>query len=131
MRIAKYPFIEGTPRYTSNDIPIFRYADLLLMKAELLMRSGGDMGLALNLVNEVRMRANATPLAELTYENLLAERARELFAEGHRRSDMIRFGTFLDARWEKPEISADYATLWPIPQAQIDANSNLIQNPGY
>ena len=130
-RVAKYPFIEGSDRYTSNDIPIFRYADLLLMKAELLLRSGGDMGEALNLVNEVRARANATPFTELTYENRLAERGRELFAEGHRRSDMIRFGAYLGTRWEKPDVSPDYVTLWPIPQSQIDANSNLVQNPGY
>jgi len=130
-RVAKYPFIEGSDRYTGNDIPIFRYADLLLMKAELLMRSGGDLGEALSLVNQVRTRANATLFGELTFENLLAERGRELFAEGHRRSDMIRFGAYLGTRWEKPDVSPDHVTLWPIPQSQIDANSNLVQNPGY
>jgi hypothetical protein len=113
------------------EAPIFRYADVLLMKAEALMRSGGDIGLALSLVNEVRARANATPLTELTYENLLAERGRELYAEGHRRSDMIRFGVLLNTRWEKPEVSPSYVTLWPIPESQIQANPNLIQNPGY
>lgn len=130
-RIAKFPFIKGSDRYTGNDFPIFRLADLLLMKAEILMRMGGDQGEALNLVNQVRARAGVEPFTELTYENLLAERARELFAEGWRRSDMIRFGVFLDARWEKPDVSMDYVKLWPIPQSQIDANSNLIQNPGY
>jgi hypothetical protein len=101
-----------------------------MIKAEAHLRNG-DAGAALSLVNEVRIRANATPLAELTYENLLAEYAREFYAEGHRRSDMIRFGVYLDARWEKPDVSPDYVTLWPIPEAQILANSNLIQNPGY
>jgi len=101
------------------------------MKAELLMRSGGDMGEALSLVNQVRTRANATLFGELTYENLLAERGRELFAEGHRRSDMIRFGAYLGIRWEKPDVSPNHVTIWPIPQSQIDANSNLTQNPGY
>ncbi|RLD35526.1 MAG: RagB/SusD family nutrient uptake outer membrane protein [Bacteroidetes bacterium] len=130
-RVAKFPFIVGSDRYTSNDFPIFRYADVLLMKAEALMRSGGDIGLALSLVNQVRARANATPLTELTYENLLAERGRELYAEGFRRSDMIRFGVLLNTRWEKPEVSPSYVTLWPIPESQIQANPNLIQNPGY
>lgn len=131
VRVAKFPFIEGSDRYTSNDFPIFRYADLLMMKAEVLMRSGGNMGDALNLVNEVRSRAGATPFAELTYENLLAERGRELFAEGHRRSDMIRFGVYLEPRWEKPDVSPDYVTIWPVPESQILANENLVQNPGY
>ena len=130
-RIAKYPFILGTNRYTSNDFAIFRYADVLLMKAEALLRSGGNAGTALTLVNEVRARANATTFGEVNYENLLEERLRELYAEGHRRSDMIRFGVYLDARWEKPDVSPDYVELWPIPEAQILANSNLIQNDGY
>ncbi|MCD4683689.1 MAG: RagB/SusD family nutrient uptake outer membrane protein [Bacteroidales bacterium] len=130
-RVAKWPFIEGSPRYMSNDFPIFRYADLLLMKAEILLRSGGSTGDAEALVNEVRARASADPIAGLTLEELLAERGRELYAEGHRRSDMIRFGTYLDPRWEKDEVSPDYVKLWPVPQSQIDANSNLVQNPGY
>ncbi len=66
----------------------------LLMKAELLWRTGGDLGTALSLVNEVRTRAGVEPLTELTADNLLAERGRELFAEGHRRNDMIRFGKY-------------------------------------
>ncbi len=99
--------------------------------AEALMRSVGDMGTALSLVNEVRNRAGASDLTEINYEILLAERGRELYAEGFRRSDMIRFGVFLDTRWEKSEVSPSYVTLWPIPEGQIQANSNLIQNPGY
>ena len=89
------------------------------------------MGTALSLVNEVRNRAGASALAEINYEILLAERGRELYAEGFRRSDMIRFGVYLNERWEKPEVSPSYVTLWPVPEAQIQANSNLIQNDGY
>ncbi len=129
-RVAKYPFIIGSDRYTSNDVPIFRYADILLMKAELLLRSG-DAGGALEYVNMVRARSNAEPVVEVTYESLMDERARELFAEGHRRTDMIRFGTYGNPRWEKPEQSASHTTIWPIPQAQIDVNPNLVQNPNY
>ena len=129
-RIAKYPFIVGSDRYTSNDGAIFRYADILLMKAELLVRKG-DAGAALEYVNIVRARAGVFPATEVTMQSLLDERARELFAEGHRRSDMIRFGVYGEARWEKPDVSLPYTKIWPIPQAQIDVNPNLIQNPGY
>ena len=129
-RVAKFPFIEGSDRYTSNDFPIFRYADLLLMRAEILLRQG-NAGDALTLVNQVRARAGASDFTELTFDNLLEERARELYAEGHRRSDLIRFGKYLDARWEKPDVTPEFRELWPIPQAQIDANPNLDQNDGY
>ncbi|MBP6978388.1 MAG: RagB/SusD family nutrient uptake outer membrane protein [Lentimicrobiaceae bacterium] len=130
-RIAKWPFIAGSDRYMGNDFPVFRYADVLLMKAELLLRTGGNSGEALDLVNQVRARASATALNAVTLDDILAERARELFAEGHRRSDLIRFGKYYDTRWEKPDVSPEYVKLWPIPESQINANSNLIQNPGY
>jgi hypothetical protein len=130
-RVAKFPFIDGSDRYMSNDFPIFRYADILLMKAELLWRSGGDLGEALALVNQVRTRAGVGAMTDISADSLLAERGRELFAEGHRRNDMIRFGKYLEPRWEKPDVSADYIKLWPIPTSQIQANPNLTQNPGY
>lgn len=129
-RIAKFPFIEGSDRYTGNDFPIFRYADVLLMKAEILLRQG-NAGEGLNYVNDVRSRAGVDDLASLDFENLLAERGRELYAEGFRRSDQIRFGVYLEPRWEKENASAEYTKLWPIPQAQIDVNPELVQNPGY
>lgn len=129
-RVAKYPFIYGSDRYTANDIPIFRLGEILLMKAELLMRQG-DVGGAMDLVNQLRVRAQATPLTELTMESLSDEYAREMFAEGKRRTQLIRFGTYGDVRWEKPEISGTHTTIWPIPQSQIDVNSNLTQNIGY
>ena len=131
-RVAKFPFIPASPRYISNDFPIFRYADVLLMQAEALLRQGNP-GEGLALVNEVRARAGMEGFSDLTVENLLEERARELYAEGHRRSDMIRLdkNKYLGSRWEKPEVTPEYRTLWPIPQIQIDANPNLAQNDGY
>ncbi|HEX6892181.1 MAG TPA: RagB/SusD family nutrient uptake outer membrane protein, partial [Chryseolinea sp.] len=60
-----------------------------------------------------------------------AERARELSWEGHRRNDLIRFGRFTDARIPDKKISEDYRILFPIPQAEIDKNDYLEQNPGY
>ena len=129
-RVAKYPFIVGSDRYTSNDMPIFRLGEIYLMKAELLLRKGDAAG-ALEYVNNLRVRAGATPLTELTMESLSDEYARELFAEGKRRTQLIRFGHYNDARWEKPDVSPDYTLIWPIPQSQIDVNPNLVQNPGY
>lgn len=129
-RVAKYPFIYGSDRYTGNDVPIFRLGEIYLMKAEILLRQGNP-GDALDLVNQLRTRANAEHLTELTMESLSDEYAREMFAEGKRRSQLIRFGTYGDARWEKLEVSGSHTTIWPIPQAQMDVNSNLIQNPGY
>ncbi len=68
--------------------------------------------------------------ADLTLETLLEERGREMFFEGHRRQDMIRFGIFNNAWWEKP-ASDETKELFPLPGATVDANPNLKQNPGY
>jgi hypothetical protein len=79
----------------SNDVATIRYAEILLTKAEAILRSGGNAADALVLVNRVRVRSNATPLNTLTLKDILDERGRELMWEGTRRRDMIRFGTFL------------------------------------
>lgn len=129
-RIAKFEYEIGGQPDMNNDFPIYRYADVLLMKAEALWRQNPADAQALALVNEVRERAEAEPFTELTAENLLAERGREMFVECHRRSDLIRFGKFDDAWWEKP-VSEGFKALFPIPRAQTDANPNLSQNPGY
>ena len=128
-RIGKFEFQSGAAQSLSNDFPIFRYGDALLMKAEVEWRLGNP-GAALNFVNQVRARAGVDPLSALDADILLAERGRELFAEGWRRSDLIRFGKYGDAWWEKGP-SDDFRELFPIPQQQIDANPDLTQNPGY
>jgi len=97
-------------------------------KAEALHRSGGAG--ALDIVNQIRERANAAPLGALTDEVLYDERGREFFAEGLRRGDMIRFGTYDDVWWEKT-VTDPTKALFPIPQAARDVNPNLQQNPGY
>ena len=130
-RIAKFEYEQGFRSSLNNDFPIFRYADALLMKAECLMRTKGEAnGDALSLINQVRGRARATELSSATFESLLAERGRELFAEGHRRSDLIRLGKWTGTWWEKP-VSADFTKLMPIPTNQLAANPGLVQNPGY
>ena len=90
----------------------------------------GNTGDALALINEVRDRSHATELTTLTEDDILDERGRELAFEMSRRRDLIRFDRFGDA-WEFKEVSEDYRKLFPIPQAAIDANPNLTQNPGY
>ncbi len=130
-RIAKFEYESGFRPSLNNDFPIFRYADALLMQAEALMRINGESNAdALVLVNEVRARSKASKLTALTYDVLLAERGREMFAEGYRRSDLIRLGKWTGTWWEKP-ASADFTKLMPIPTNQIAANPSLVQNPGY
>jgi len=124
----------------SNDAPLFRYADILLMQAEAEVRLGTDLGDALNQVNAVRRRAYSGntshdwTLADLTLTNIYAERAREMAWEMVRRQDMIRFGTFLSARTmpEKAPDPADKHTyILPIPASVIRSNPNITQNAGY
>jgi starch-binding outer membrane protein, SusD/RagB family len=129
-RIGKYEYeIGGTPDM-SNDFVVFRYADMLLVRAEALWRLNAGSTEALTLVNQVRERAGVSPYVSLTAANLLAERGREMFAEMNRRQDLIRFGRFNDAWWEKDASTSTY-NLFPIPKAQRDTNNKLTQNPGY
>jgi len=129
-RIGKYEYELGGNENMSNDFVIFRYADILLVKAEALYRMNPSSAEALILVNQVRDRAGVDPFTSLTDENLLAERGREMFAEMARRQDLIRFGKWDDAWWEKPVSDANKA-LFPVPTTQINSNPNLVQNPGY
>ncbi len=112
-----------------NDFPFLRYADVLLTKAEALLRTGNNAE-ALELVNEVRVIRGASAMTSLDEASLLAERGRELYQEGWRRNDLIRYGKFLEPWSEKP-ASDPKNLLWPFPSAQIVANPNLVQNPGY
>lgn len=130
VRIGKFEFKNGGGADMSNDFPVFRYADVLLMKAEALWRQDQNSGSALALVNQIRGRAGVAHTTELTAANLLAERGRELFYENHRRTDLIRFGKYNDA-WEFKPASQPFKNIFPIPSAQLDANVNLTQNPGY
>ena len=101
------------------------------MKAEILWRMNPANSEALNIVNLFRQRAGIEPFNELTEQNLLDERGRELFMESWRRSDMIRFDKYNDPTFFKPWTSEKYKRLYPVPKEQLDANPNLIQNTGY
>ena len=121
-----------------NDHVSFRLADVLLMKAEAILRGGtataaGPYGATpLAIVNYIRTLPSrgASPLASLSLDVLLDERGRELYNEEWRRQDMIRFGKFLLARKDKPQSDAKYL-VFTIPQTQVDVNPNITQNPGY
>lgn len=110
----------------------FRYADVLLMKAEAIHRGGTDPGgkTALELVNELRTTRGAAALGSLTDADLLDERGRELYWEGIRRIDQVRFGTF-DDQWSFKTVTEPFRVLFPIPQQALDSNPNLQQNEGY
>lgn len=130
-RIGKFEFAIGATPNLSNHFPVLRYADILLTKAEALHRSGGSSTVALGLVNDVRSRAGGVaPFGSLTDENLLAERGREMFYEGWRRQDLIRFGEY-GGTWNFKPASTPEKELFPIPANQINANPNLRQNTGY
>ena len=113
----------------NNDFAVFRLADVILMKAEALVRTSNATG-ALTLVNAIRQKRGVADLAALTLDNLLDERGRELYWEGYRRQDLIRFGKFLNAYQEKPAADA-HTLIFPIPSSQLAVNANLTQNPGY
>ena len=130
IRVIKYPFDYATSGdQKNNDWVIFRYADVVLMKAEALLRTGDAAG-ALVIVNTLRVKRSVLPLASVDLNAMLDERGRELYLESWRREDLIRFGKFLLPWQEKPTDDPKYL-LFPIPNGQLAANPNLVQNPGY
>ncbi|HEV8083760.1 MAG TPA: RagB/SusD family nutrient uptake outer membrane protein [Chitinophagaceae bacterium] len=130
IRVLKYPYDYGHLNdQNDNDWVIFRYADVLLMKAEALLRTGDAAG-ALVIVNTLRVKRGVLPLASVDLNALLDERGREFYWEGWRRQDQIRFGKWLQAWQEKPASDASHL-LFPIPSDQLAVNANLTQNPGY
>ncbi len=139
IRVLKYVpnYINGSylSFSDSNHFVVFRYSDILLMKAEALLRDGNNANdtLALQIVNTLRTNSsrNASTLTQLSLNDLLAERGRELYWENWRRNDLIRFKKFLEPRWEKNYTSNYRALLLPIPIRQLATNPNFIQNPGY
>ena len=139
-RISKYE-IDYDGNGMPNDYAMFRYADILLLKAEALMRKNGGAATqeAVDLVNQVRARAfrveNFVPYTTetLTLDSLLQERSWELYYEGWRRMDLIRFDKFVRGTWEFYDRSqeSDTKNYFPIPTNQMSSNPNLTQNPGY
>ena len=121
-------------RNQSNDLPIFRYADILLMKAEALTRQGSSGAKA--LFNQIRSYVGAPTIAnEPTLQEIYDERGREFFDENWRRNDMIRFGHYEDEFFphykDFPDANFDKRhRIFPVPQNTINLNG-WEQNPGY
>jgi hypothetical protein len=111
-------------------VMLFRFADAYLMKAEAMMRSGGD---ATAMVNALRTLRGATPLGSVSEADMLAERGRELYIEMVRRTDLIRFGEFNTGYefLDPNNVGDETKNLFPIPSGAILSNPNLTQNPGY
>jgi hypothetical protein len=124
-----------------NDVPIIRYADILLARAEALNELNGPTTECFTLINQVRARAgipNLTLTGAGTKDAFRAaifrERGWEFVAEGKRREDLIRQGTFLTlatARGVSAINVNNNKLMFPIPQVEIDANKLCVQNPGY
>jgi starch-binding outer membrane protein, SusD/RagB family len=155
VRIGKWEFAIGGTSEMSNDFAVFRYADVLLMKAEALWRKSNSPtdAAALALVNQIRTRAGLTDLTSLDGKpsfdlagpvvaggELFNEMGREMFAEHNRRQDLIRWGFWnSNDKWVIPfhnvgdvlNTSGNYLKLFPVPKAKLAANPNLVQNPGY
>ena len=120
-----------------NNFPFFRLAEMYLIKAEALNELG-ETAAAIGQVNIIRARQFSPPKPLSTALSqadartaIFNERLFELTVENKRRTDMIRAGTYLNARRFKPAVSAPYKILFPIPQTQISSNPLLTQNPGY
>ncbi len=129
IRVIKYPIDYNSGDNVDNDYVYYRFADVWLMKAEAAMRSG-DNATALDMVNTLRTSRGASELGSIDADIMIAERGRELYWEGHRRTDLLRFGKYLDAYGGKP-VSGSERLLFPIPGGSLASNPNLVQNPGY
>ncbi|MBX6332424.1 MAG: RagB/SusD family nutrient uptake outer membrane protein [Gemmatimonadaceae bacterium] len=168
--VWKYEIYAGETGTSDVDYPVLRYAEVLMMKAEALLRTGRPDDAAA-IVTEVRQRAfpndpskatvtgaqllqgssynygwydvdgvvktgpGGTPVtnggADIQYGRFLDELGWEFAVEGHRRTDLIRFGVFTKKAWFNHEPNGDYRTIFAIPADAIATNPNLHQNPGY
>ncbi|QLE00824.1 RagB/SusD family nutrient uptake outer membrane protein [Galbibacter sp. BG1] len=129
--------------FVDTDLPLIRLAEMHLTYAEAVLRggSGGDLATATSYINALRARANASSIAQadLTLDFILSERARELYWEGQRRTDLVRYGLFTTGSYLWPFKGGsrngtsveNYRNLFPLPSNIILINTNLTQNPGY
>jgi hypothetical protein len=138
-RSFKYwPDPNANGRWTGNDVPEIRYADILLSKAEALTRMDGPNQESIDLINKIRVRAGLTEVdlsdftdAESLNSHILKERKWEFYNEAKSREDMIRHGVLISNAQERGKQAQPYHVLFPIPQSEMDTNPNLVQNEGY
>ena len=136
VKFAPYiPEYNSYSRNQSNDVPIFRYADIILMKAEAILRGGaatnGDT--AVSLFNQIRSYVGAPTVESINLQDVEDERGREFLDEHWRRNDLIRFGHF-ERKWgfkEEFGSSDPRMRLWPLGQSTLNSNANWTQNAGY
>lgn len=159
-RMAKYPLLQGASGFTST-YPLFRYSEVLLMKAECLLRTN-KADEAATIVTNVRARAFENSEKAIVTGSELQENSRynygfvedyqivdpgntdpvqfgrmydelgwEFAYENHRRRDMIRFGIYTKKSWLSHKPNGDYRIVFPIPTEVVNANPNLEQNPDY
>lgn len=127
--------------WPDTDIPLLRYAEVFLIRAEANWRLGADATTVMNDINVLRQRANTRLFnaGDITEDNIRDEWCREFFMEGRRRSDLVRFGCFTGNKyvWDWKGGTANGTTIdshfdvYPIPADDIMNNTNLKQNPGY
>lgn len=136
---------DGTD-FIDTDYPLFRLADAYLMYAEAVLRggTGGDINTAVDYINQIRNRADDPAIGDITTDDLnldfiLDERSRELYWEGHRRTDLIRFKKFTGGSYLWPwkgnvkegTATESFRDVFPVPAADRALNPNLSQNDGY
>ena len=138
---------DPTGYFADIDFPVFRLSEMYLIYAEASLRggAGGNLATAVNYINLIRARAyggtssGQITTSDLTLQFILDERGRELYWEGHRRTDLIRYGLLTTGTYLWPwkggvasgtGVDSKY-NLFPIPSSVLSSNSNLTQNPGY
>lgn len=132
--LGKYPSSDY-----SDNIPIFRYEEVILNYAEALFELGqvGLNGLtALDYLNLIPQNRNATSYGSINKDNILLERRKEFAFEGFRFHDLVRTGrdipkVDLNQRFTQTIPYGDYRLAFPIPQAELNSNANMVQNNGY
>jgi starch-binding outer membrane protein, SusD/RagB family len=127
-------YTNAISRNQNNDVPVFRYSDIILMKAEAIQRGGTPTlgATALSLVNLLRNnRTTSAALTTLSLDDIYKERSMELTWECWHRNDMIRFGKFETSYGLSKTNAETYRRIFPIPQTALTNNPKLVQNPGY
>lgn len=136
---------DSSGNFVDTDIPLIRLAEIYLNYAEATLRGGGgDTNTAVSLINQIRERgfggsSGAISSGDLTLDFILDERSRELYWEGLRRADLIRYNRFTNSSYlwpfkgnEPTGVGVDeYRNLFPLPANVVAINSNLTQNEGY
>ena len=136
MKFPPDPATQGV--FHGNDFPAVRYADILLARAEALNELNGPNQGSIDLINQIRNRAELDDITAADYptkeslrDHILDERRWEFWSEGKRRRDMLRMGKYISNAQARGKNAQEKHKLFPIPQSEIDANKLIEQNPGY